>query len=138
MKFEQEVRCIVVSKLMWKLISSLYLHIHFQIHVQTNPIKVLFYVPPRGNFITTLIHTHTHTLTSLQSVERPRVAQPAPVISPPASTPTSSVVPQPSASSAATSTTAPTTAASSATATAQPAKVDLLGDLGGDPFGKKS
>ena len=65
------------------------------------------------------------------------MAQPAPVISPPASTPTSSVVPQPSASAAA-STTAPTTAASTATATAQPAKVDLLGDLGGDPFGKKS
>ena len=57
------------------------------------------------------------------------MAQPAPIISPPASTPTSSVVPQPSAAAAAVSATS--------TVTAQPAKVDLLGDLGGDPFGMK-
>lgn len=64
-------------------------------------------------------------------MERPRVAQPAPTISPPASTPTASVVPQPVAAASITST-------ATSTATAQPAKVDLLGDLGGDPFGKKS
>ena len=61
------------------------------------------------------------------------MAQPAPVISPPASTPTSSVVPQPVAAASAT----PTATTATSTVTAQPAKVDLLGDLGGDPFGKK-
>lgn len=88
--------------------------------LHTNSITLLPFTPP---------HTHlTHAYTAPQSVERPRGGQSVPAISPPTAVPTSTVVPKP--------TTAPSTAtAAAAVENKTSSNVDLLGDLGGDPFG---